>query len=454
MTSSETAASADGRYLADGRPMFEIAPHHYVNKESAIALGFIRGTYRQKGPPVAANDNKPDLPSKFHVLALDGKLTEWRHMPLTVRLRRYQEIVKAFEDIVVGRVLPTRYERASGIPILRDNDCPPQGWRERATAIWAMLPANDSDIFDRPAVTEKPKLGHLADRLAPLLKWARARKPLPLAATNWLEADNDSYFDGEEPAPKPASNRERRIRPGSTDAELKSFIKAYKDGKLRLSNGEQRESCYVMKNDKAVLSSVLMPTGAILYQPDKFGELLGSEPNPDEQARRLSYWTKLFAKVVATDDDEGWKNRHEQELEPVRHIKAGRMRRKVLFTAEDHQRLLAGPRPPITYCKPGLPCGHDDIGAQFVGGWISQTKGKAGTERWQDVSDELSRQAELDRWANALPLEEQTALNLACTAANLQEIGEAFGKVGKNAERYGKKILLAANDNLQKVMAA
>lgn len=298
--------------------------------------------------------------------------------------------------------------------------------------------------------------------------------PLSLDATNWLQADNDSYFEGEAASAPPASNRERRIRPGSSDAELKSYIAkagpctvrkharfggggaweaepigvdVRRAGKLRLASGETEVACTVMRNDKPARGRVRVEAGTILYQPERFGELLGPEPDPFEKARSLSYWHSLMSHDGGTASC--------RLLEPVRHIKAGRKRRKALMTqAEQLEVLATKPHPPTTYCKPGLPCGHEDIGAQFVGGWISNTKGKSGVERWQDVSDELSRQAEFERWAKALPPEQQKALNLACTAANLREIGEAFGKVDKNAERYGKKILIKANDNLKKLMAA
>lgn len=262
--------------------------------------------------------------------------------------------------------------------------------------------------------------------------------------------DNDNYE--EEGGGRPtASDPERRLRPGDSEAEVRSWIKSYETGKLKISNGKQRESCYVMKSGKAVRGSVRMPAGSVLNCPDKLGELLGPEPDEKEIARRRSYWTSLFGSARAFRSTEY----RAQVLEPVRHIKAGRMRRKVRLTQSEQLEILATqPHPPVTYCRPGLPCGSENIADSFVGGWISATKGVRPLERWEDLSDELSRQTEFERWANALPPEEQKALNLASTAANFREIGEAFGKSGKNAERYGKKILLTSNDNLKKIIAA
>lgn len=422
---------------------------------------------------------RPELPIRYYVLDLDGEPTEkealaWRYMSITQRFERVCDIILA------ARHPGTRYPCTKGAVVKLGEYGPSAEWRERVAAIWATLPKNDSDIFDRPARTASPKHGQMSERLAPLLKWAKAGRSLSLDATNWLQPDNDGYFEGDEPTPKPVSRRERRMRPGSSDAELEAFIERARPvdgqidmtfrharlggggevetqplfptraGKLKLSNGKQHESCYVLKGGKAVNGSVEMPRGAILYQEDRFSELKGADPDPKEIERRRIYWTSLFGRARAFRSDEYCK----QDLEPVRHIKAGRMRRKVKLTTAEQTELLSGPLPPITYCKPGLPCAHEDTGASFLGGWISATKGARTMDRWEDLSDELSRQAELEAWADALPPEQQAALELGATAANFREIGEAFGKIGKAAEREGKRRLLAANDNLAEIMAA
>ncbi|PWK65856.1 hypothetical protein [Aminobacter sp. AP02] len=392
---------------------------------------------------------RPELPLHYHVLDLDSEPTEkdplaWRYMSLTQRFERFCDIISA------ARHPGTRYPRPTGAVVKLGEYGPSAEWRERAQAIWAKLPKNDSDIFDRPARPVSPKHGQMAEQLSPLLRWAKASRPLLLDGTNWLQPDNDGYFDGEEPAPKPATNWERRMRPGSSDAELKAFIGKARAGKLKPSNGSQHESCHVRKGGKTVKGSVRMPLGAILYQEDRFAELKGEEPDYKEIERRQGYWTSLFSSARAFRSHDYYN----QELEPVRYVKAGRIRRKVKLTKAEQLELLAGPLPPVTYCKPGLPCGHEDIGASFLGGWISATKGARGMDRWEDLSDELSRQEELEVWADALPPEQQKALNLGAGAANFREIGEAFAKTGKAAERYGKAIVIASNDNLRKAIAA
>jgi hypothetical protein len=438
------------------------------------------------------HDHREPLPEKFYVLDLDAEPGNEALRSLTYRLARYERLIDYFSDVSTGRFVPTIYAPFIRKPHLPPSIGPAADWhgpsaerQELAKAIWATMPKNDSDIFERKAEpSENPKLDHLADRLKPLLAWRHARVSVSLDSTNWLQADNDNHFDGERASPKAATNLERRIRPGSSDAELKSFIKKagpcreWTHAKLggggeiehtptdvdfvrvvdkRNKFGEPTQTHMAMvragklrlATGKTESYGERVEEGTILYQPDKFGELLGPEPDDDEKARSLSYWTSLMRYDADTASS--------TLMEPVRFKRAGRIRRKAKFKlskAEMQEVLATQPHPPVTHYKPGLPCGAEDIGSQFVGGWISATKGNQPPDRWQDVSDELSRQAEFDRWFAALPEDQRKALDLACTAANFREIGEAFGKEGKTAERYGKRVLIAANDTLEKVMAA
>jgi hypothetical protein len=235
-------------------------------------------------------------------------------------------------------------------------------------------------------------------------------------------------------------------------------------GKLGFSNGEQRESCYVPKDGKAKKGTVRMPRGAILHYQDEFTELLGSEPDKDDVDLTRAWAARVYGQPRTMDGKAiaGLAMETSEQvidgrtfMVPRPFKPAGRIRRKVKMTREDQIALLGtAPRPPVTYCPPGLANGSADIRGIFAGAEIMSTKGKSGVERWEDLSDEMSRQSEFERWAAALPPEQIKALDLACTVANFREIGEAFGKTGKTAEREGKKRVLAANDNLKKIMAA
>ncbi len=193
--------------------------------------------------------------------------------------------------------------------------------------------------FNESASTEKPKNGHLASDLGMLLTWARMRKPLDLDGTNWMRHDNDNYAEGED---RPASNLQRRIRPGSTDAELRSFIekagplgvrkharlggggaweveptdvtrqvvpdKTDKDGTLRRSHRTVvRAGKLRIANGQTKIGADRIEEGTVLHQPDKFGEMLGPEPNPAEKVRSATYWSSLYkvdrSSLVETGED-------------------------------------------------------------------------------------------------------------------------------------------------------
>jgi len=417
----------------------------------------------------------------------EGYEPSGRYLSVTERLHRLSAIADYFAAIRDGHITPARYPRTPGAPFWMPNDGPSCFWRAWAEMVWAAMPANDSEIFGRTAITSSPKNKHLATRLKPMLAWRKISTPITPPGTNWMQPDNDNYKEGEE---RPATNHERRIRPGDTDRELISFINKagpvtvrkhaklngggeleamptdltwqtvtdktnrrgevtkshnaiVRAGKLRLANGKTTALCSVKRTD------IRIEEGTILYQPDKFGETLGPKPALVEKVRAASYWASLFKvdreTVIETDED--------GKERPV-FIKGGKMRRTVLITEEEQRELLAGALPPITYYPDGLPRGSEDIAGQFVGGWVSQTKGKAPPERWEDMADELARRDEFERQVAALPPEQRRALDMATTAANFKEVGETFGKVDKAAERHGKKALIAANDNLAKIIAA
>lgn len=358
-----------------------------------------------------------------------------------------------------------------GIPYLRPDDSPPAEWRERTAAIMATVPENDSDIFVRPAKTESPRHADLADRLRPLLYWARFRRRPSLLTTNWLQADNDEYAESGEPGrnvdrshnygPSPDALvkmagkvqtpfRHARLGGGGATEHLPLYSERL--GKLHFSvkgysgtASPTRQQVYI-HGSKRIVVDVPVPFGSLRFHDERPGELLGSEPDPAEVDRRREYWRRLMSY-----DREAMACR---VFEPVRHIKAGRIRRKVMLTAADRAELLAGPLPPVKHCKPGLPCGAEDIGASFVGGWMSNTKGKPGVERWEDHADDLAARSEFESWLRSMSPDDVLALDAATSAQNFTAVGALFGKTGKAAERAGKARLLAANDNLAVVMAA
>lgn len=416
-----------------------------------------------------------------HLLDKEDVSAGGHYMSLTARLHRFNLIRYASAAIRDGfAILPAYRPVVRGSVVYLENNGPTDFWRAWTSLVWANMPPDDSDIFPRPAETDSPKNKHLAEAMRPLLAWRVMSKPISIGGTNWMQPDNDNYDD---PGARPAIYPERRLRLTDKPDALKRYAakagptvewrhakfegvgevenrptditvqvvvdkrdesgrvtKSHRTivraGKLRIANGQTTSFCSIKGAD------VHVDEGTILYLDDRFGELLGPEPKPIDAERSQNYWVKFLS------------NEGRNELEKLEYKPTGKMRRKEIITAEDRRALLAGPLPPTTYYKPGIAHGTPDIGSLFIGGWIWSTKGKEPPERWQDISDEMARQAEFQRWADALPEDERKALHIATTASTFADIGKAFGKKGKNAERHGMKLAKAANDNLRKIMAA
>ena len=255
----------------------------------------------------------------------------------------------------------------------------------------------------------------------------------PLDTSAWLKADNDNEPQ-EEGEDRPAASAQRRIRPGSSHAELRSYIARFKAGHLRVATG------------KTYVGGHRIEAGTIFDRPEHFGEVLGPKRGKKEKAeaeRSNLYFRRLMSFNPATGT-------HAVSVGAFEFRKAGKVRREVKVTADERAALLAGPLPPITYCPPGLPCGGPRLSDNFLGGWVSATKGRQPPERWQDLADEMTRREEFKLWWRQLPADERKALKTAMRRPTLRAVGEAFGKEGKNAERHGKKVLQAANQNLKK----
>lgn len=256
----------------------------------------------------------------------------------------------------------------------------------------------------------------------------------PPNSSAWLKADNDNEPLEDDDGERQAPNIQSRIRPGYSYEELRSYIRRFKAGGLRVASGKTYNGKHRIE------------AGTVLDRPEKFGEVLGPRRGKKERAeaeRSNNYFRRLMSFDPATGT-------HAVSVGRFEFKRAGKVRRKVLMTAEERATLLAGPLPPITYCPPGLPCGGPRLADNFLGGWASATKGTQPPERWQDLADEIARQEEFKIWWRQLPAEERKALETAMKRPSLRAVGEALGKTGKTAERYGRKILVAANNNLQK----
>jgi hypothetical protein len=103
----------------------------------------------------------------------------------------------------------------------------------------------------------------------------------------------------------------------------------------------------------------------------------------------------------------------------------------------------------VTFTKypDGLPCGAKKVADSFLGMQKTTCAG-GGSVMWQDI---VSQREERQEWLDAVSKmadEHFKILTLAVKASSLKQIGEARGFKGQYAIEAGKRLLVAANDNL------
>lgn len=208
-------------------------------------------------------------------------------------------------------------------------------------------------------------------------------------------------------------------------------------GKLRFSDGTQTERAYTLGPDGDVIQmDVRMPAGAMLGATERAKEQSGGKGYTQAQLEQSNLF---FAAMLGT-------------IEP-RYIKRTKRRNGPSLNAEQSRIELAKAiantdvMPIVKRYKPGLPCGGQRVADSFLG-MQKGKKGESGAIAWEDIATHKVNREIWDETIAALSTEDTETLNTAMKGKTLREIGEAHGFVGKRAERMGKKILRAANDNL------
>lgn len=263
--------------------------------------------------------------------------------------------------------------------------------------------------------------------------------------TNWTTIPANDNSDPEETADY-SFERNLRVTPSVEEimrqvdngAEMRNDAdQIVRIGNLRFSDGTQREKAYCYGPDNKVISSEFtMPVGAMLGCREKAEAQSGGKGYTQTQLERSN---DFFAETLGT-------------IAP-RYIKRTKRRNGKSLTAEQSrmelEKAIANTpiMPVITHYKPGLPCGTRRIADCFIG-MQKGKKGESGAIMWQDIASAKVHREIWEETIARLSEEDTTTLNTAMEAKTLREIGEAHGFVGKRAERMGKKILRAANDNL------
>lgn len=213
--------------------------------------------------------------------------------------------------------------------------------------------------------------------------------------------------------------------------------KTVRIGGLRFSDGTQTEKAYALGPDGDVIKvDAVMPAGAMLGCREQAQQQTGGKGYSQAQLEQSNLY---FAAMLKT-------------IEP-RYVKRGKRRNGRSRTAEESRADLeaawanTNTPPRVTKLAPGLPCGSPRVAESFVG----MQKGKmapSGAMMWQDMCSSIVSREIWDEALAALGSGDKSTLDAATTAKTLQQIGEAHGFRGKRAERMGRTILRAANDNL------
>jgi hypothetical protein len=226
------------------------------------------------------------------------------------------------------------------------------------------------------------------------------------------------------------------------DVEQNETGQIIRIGKLRFSDGTQTEKAFRFTIDgKLEEYSARMPVGAMLGARDKVDVALGGEENPQEVADSNKYFSESL------------------DTKPHRYV-TGRRRKgmRVRLTHEEAKAELAKAyantdMSKVTYTRfpDGLPCGSAKVADSFLGMQKTTTAG-GGSVMWQDiVSQRESRKEWLDAVGGMADKHFKVLTELS-KASSLKEIGQARGYKGQYAIEAGKRLLVAANDNLAEAL--
>lgn len=213
-------------------------------------------------------------------------------------------------------------------------------------------------------------------------------------------------------------------------------------GTLRFSDGEKHERAYKRSLDGDVVAYMRkMPAGAMLGATEKIGGPHAGGVPPTVTISNQNITALFFGR-----DETGKPNNYRGYRSGVRNKRRGRS-----YTAEESRNLIdeaianTKAMPAVTKCPPGLANGTARFSDQFIGLKIGST-GKGGAPNWVDFFMAGRDHEEWVESLGALDSETQTILSRAMVARSFAEI--APGGTDRGARKRGKRLLIAANDNL------
>lgn len=212
-------------------------------------------------------------------------------------------------------------------------------------------------------------------------------------------------------------------------------------GRLRFSDGDQHEKADKIGPDGAIVQfDRRMPRGAMLGCKERLTVETGGTSSPSAVLISNGEISRRF------------------EL-PEMKYKSGTRKKKrgKSYSAKESRALIdaaianTSQMPDVTKCPPGLASGTRQVSDCFIGMKIGST-GKGGGIKWQDAFEKLRDREAWLSIERGLSAKDKKVLDVSMRAKNLSEIGMLAGKGGQYARHVGKRLLVAANDNLTSAM--
>ncbi|MEF2549989.1 hypothetical protein VQ042_01240 [Aurantimonas sp. A2-1-M11] len=343
-----------------------------------------------------------------------------------------------------------------------------QKWSETA-------PKNDSAILPR-AGRSTGRHASIGDQLQALLAWRNRpdgiaedvpAEPASPIKTNWRTIPAN---DNRRPADGVGTERALEITPslgeierslehvdmieqrrngkteyvatgGDIDRATKEGGPIVRIGKLHFSDGTQMERCHILVEDgKVIEGEVVLPVGAMLNTRVKSSRDKGSARDPSETAVSNRY----FAKTLGA-----------RRVKPPR-LLAKRLTGARTSKAQDRAALAAAydatpALPKIRRYPKGLPAFPTNIADLFLGMKRGLSPDNSAIS-WEGAATAME---DRNAWAAvvaALSDEHFETLTATASATTLRQLGEARGYSGRDATAAGRRLLVAANDNLADAM--
>lgn len=211
-------------------------------------------------------------------------------------------------------------------------------------------------------------------------------------------------------------------------------------GNLRFSVGNSTERAYTNGPDgKLIPFEARMPAGAMLGTREKAEGLAGGTGMTQALINASNaYFADMFGVQLKA---------------PARRTKR---RNGPSITSDEAKLVLAAAiantpvMPPVTKCPPGLPCASPRLAENFIGMQKTSTASSGGAIRWEDISTSIVNREVWDETLRLITERDVEVLDAAMTASSLADLSPG-GHRG-SATRRGKRILAAANDNLNSTL--